>query len=306
MHVLDSTLTEQQYTDMRAGLSALWTLVFKHRAALERLLGLNCEINTYLTMKTWNHWINFQSLLIKFETALDEASHFLHELDDVIARKDSLQADLIAYGQQITTEMKSSSVKYLVDQFHKMASNTQKQVDERQAARVLAQIKVEDARHHRENVTLAGYVENNDGTVTDAKTHLMWMQCAQGQVGAQCEGVVLQYTWDLAMRIPETLNKRGGFAGYTDWRLPNVQELQSLVRMDSHPTICLDAFPNAPEALFWSSTQLHEGINDGMNEGEKVQKDDNALIWNVYFGTGSLGTNAPYNSYAIRLVRTYE
>jgi hypothetical protein len=26
----------------------------------------------------------------------------------------------------------------------------------------------------------------------------------------------------------------------------------------------------------------------------------------VYFGTGSLGTNAPYNSYAVRLVRTYE
>ena len=147
-------------------------------------------------------------------------------------------------------------------------------------------------------MTQAGYAENGDGTVTDVKTHLMWMQCAQGQSGPQCEGVVLQYTWDLAMRIPETLNKRGGFAGYTDWRLPNLQELQSLVRMDSHPTLCLDAFPNAPEALFWSSTQLQEGINEG-------QKDENALVWNVYFGSGSLGTNAQYNSYAVRLVRTY-
>ena len=302
MQVLDSKLTEQQYTEMRAGLSTLWTLVLKHRYALERLLGLNREINTYLTMKTWDHWINFQSLLVKFEDALDEASQFLQELDDVIARKDSLQTDLIAYGQQITVEMKSGSVKYLVAQFHKMASSMQKQVDERQAARVLTQIKVENARLHREKVTLAGYVENKDGTVTDVKTHLMWMQCAQGQVGTQCEGVVLQYTWDLAMRIPETLNKRGGFAGYTDWRLPSVQELQSLVRMDSNPTICLEAFPNAPETLFWSSTQLHEGIN----EGNIDQKDDNVLIWNVYFKTGSLGTNAPYNSYAVRLVRSSE
>ncbi len=302
MQVLDSKLTEQQYTEMRAGLSTLWTLVLKHRYALERLLGLNREINTYLTMKTWDHWINFQSLLVKFEDALDEASQFLQELDDVIARKDSLQTDLIAYGQQITVEMKSGSVKYLVAQFHKMASSMQKQVDERQAARVLTQIKVENARLHREKVTLAGYVENKDGTVTDVKTHLMWMQCAQGQVGTQCEGVVLQYTWELAMRIPETLNKRGGFAGYTDWRLPSVQELQSLVRMDSNPTICLEAFPNAPETLFWSSTQLHEGIN----EGNIDQKDDNVLIWNVYFKTGSLGTNAPYNSYAVRLVRSSE
>ncbi|MEY4585141.1 MAG: hypothetical protein RJB10_1638 [Pseudomonadota bacterium] len=302
MHVLDSTLTEQQYTDMRAGLSALWVLVFKHRAGLERLLGLNREINGYLTMKTWDHWINFQSLVVRFESALDEAGHFLHELDDVIARNDSIQAELITYGEQITREMKSNTVKYMVDEFHKMASHTQKQVNERQAARVLARIKAEDALHHREYVTKAGYSENGDGTVTDVKTHLMWMQCAQGQVGPQCEGVVLQYTWDLAMRIPETLNKRGGFAGHTDWRLPSVQELQSLVRMDSHPTICLDAFPNAPEALFWTSTQLHAGINGGVQE----QKDENTLIWNVYFGTGSLGTNAPYNSYAVRLVRTYE
>lgn len=249
-------------------------------------------------MKTWDHWINFQSLVVRFESVLDEASHFLHELDDVIARNDTLQAELMAYGEQITMEMKSNTVRYMVDQFHKMASNTQKQVDERQAARVMAQIKAEDEQRHREHVTQAGYAENGDGTVTDVKTHLMWMQCAQGQSGPQCEGVVLQYTWDLAMRIPETLNKRGGFAGYTDWRLPNLQELQSLVRMDSHPTLCLDAFPNAPEALFWSSTQLHEGINEG-------QKDENALVWNVYFGSGSLGTNAQYNSYAVRLVRTY-
>ncbi len=298
MHVLDSTITEQQYADMRAGLSALWVMVFKHRAGLERLLGLNREINSYLTMKTWDHWINFQALVVKFESALDEASHFLHELDDVIARNDSLQAELVAYGEQITLQMKSSTVKYMVDEFHKMASNTQKQVDERQAARVLAQIKAEVEQHHRAHVTQAGYAENDDGTVTDVKTHLMWMQCAQGQSGPQCEGVVLQYTWDLAMRIPETLNKRGGFAGYTDWRLPTLQELQSLVRMDAHPTMCLDAFPNAPEALFWSSTQLHEGINEG-------EKNENALVWNVYFGSGSLGTNAQYNSYAARLVRSY-
>jgi hypothetical protein len=298
MQVLDSTLTEQQYTDMKSGLSALWALVFKHRACLERLLSFNREINTYLTMKTWDHWINFQALVVKFESSLEEATHFLHELDDLAAQNDMLQIGLIAYGQQLTLEMNSNSVKSMVDKFHKLALNSQKQVDEKQAARVLAQIKAEDAQHHREHVTKAGYAENGDGTVTDVKTHLMWMQCAQGQVGLQCEGVVLQYTWDLAMRIPETLNQRGGFAGYTDWRLPTLQELQSLVRTDSHPTICLDAFPNAPEALFWSSTQLQEGINEG-------QKDENALVWNVYFGTGSLGTNAQYNSYAVRLVRSY-
>ena len=298
MVVMDLTLTEQQFKDMKLGLSALWALVFKYRACVERLPSFNREINVYLTLKTWDHWIDFQALVAKFEPPLAEANQFLHELDDVIVRNDMLQAELMTYGQQLAMEMKSSTVKSLVDKFHRLALSTQKHLDERQAARVLAQIEAEHEQRHCEYVTRAGYAENGDGTVTDVKTHLMWMQCAQGQVGPQCEGVVLQYPWDLAMRIPETLNQRGGFAGHTDWRLPTLQELQSLVRTDSHPTICLDAFPNAPEALFWSSTQLHEGINEG-------EKDENALVWNVYFGSGSLGTNAQYNSYAVRLVRAY-
>lgn len=298
MYVLDSTLTEQQYLDMKSGLHALWALVFKHRTSLERLLGLNREINNYLTLKTWDRWINFQALVVKFDAALVKAGSFLHELDAVIERNDLLEKELIALGHQITSQMNSNSVNHMVENFHRMALTTQKEVDERQAVRVLMKIRKEDAKRHQENVTHAGYIENGDGTVSDVKTHLMWMQCAQGQVGSPCDGVVLQCSWDLAMRIPETLNQRGGFAGYADWRLPSVQELQSLVKADSHPTICLDAFPNAPEALFWSSTQLHEGINEG-------KKDGNALVWNVYFGTGSLGANAQYNSYAVRLVRTY-
>ncbi len=298
MHVLESILTDQQHADMKSGQYALWALVFKYRASLERLLSFNREINHYLTMKTWDHWIDFPVLVAKFEPPLEQATQFLHELDDVVARNDVLQAELVTYGQQLTLEMTSNTAKFLVDKFHKLAQNTQQQVNDRQTARVLAQIKAEDEQHHHDQVTQAGYIENGDGTVTDVKTHLMWMQCAQGQAGPQCEGVVLQYTWDLAMRIPEALNKRGGFAGYTDWRMPTLQELQSLVKKDSHPTICLDAFPNAPEALFWSSTQLQEGINEG-------EKDENALVWNVYFGSGSLGTNAQYNSYAVRLVRSY-
>lgn len=298
MEVEEATLTEQQYETMKQGLSALWVLVFKYRDCLERLLSFNREINVYLTMKTWDQWIDFQALVAKFEPLLETATQFLHELDDVEARNDMLQIELLTYGRQLTIEMKSSTVNALVDKFHRLAQSSQKQVNEKNAVRVLAQIKAEDELYHREKVTQAGYAENGDGTVTDVKTHLMWMQCAQGQTGPECEGVVLQYTWDLAMRIPETLNKRGGFAGYTDWRLPNLQELQSLVRKDSHPSICLDAFPNAPEALFWSSTQMHEGINE-------EEKDENALVWNVYFGSGSLGANAQYNSYAVRLVRSY-
>ncbi len=289
MDLEDSTLTELQYAQMKLGLSALWSLAVKNRACLERLVSFNREINVYLSLKTWDKWIDFQALIDKYEPALAEANLFLQELDLVIARNDILEAEVMTYGQQLVLEMKSNTVKPLVDKFRKLTQTTQKQVSEAQAARILAQIEAESVQHHRKRVTQAGYEENGDGTVTDVKTHLMWMQCAEGQEGHLCEGHVLKYTWDLAMRIPVHLNQRGGFAGYSDWRLPTLHELQSLVRTDERPTICAEAFPNAPDALFWSSTLVKEGGREACN---------------VYFGTGSQGTNDRDNAYSVRLVRS--
>ena len=91
------------------------------------------------------------------------------------------------------------------------------------------------------------------------------------------------------MSLPVQLNQRGGFAGYTNWRLPTAQELHSLVRMDERPTICSEAFPNTPVDMFWSSTPVEVGDKE---------------VWNVYFGSGSMGSNDRDNSYAVRLVRT--
>lgn len=33
------------------------------------------------------------------------------------------------------------------------------------------------------------------------------------------------------MKIPETVNNAGGFAGFTDWRIPTKEELQKLIAM---------------------------------------------------------------------------
>ena len=289
MVVLDSTLTERQFEDMKSGFSALWILVRKYRACLERLLAFNREINVYLTLKTWDKWIDFQALIAKYEPALEEATLFLQELDDVVARHDMLQAELMTYGQQLVLEMKSHTVKPLVAQFHKLAQTTQKQVSEAQAARVLAQIEAENEQLQRHQASRAGYIAHGDGTVTDTNTQLMWMQCADGQEGLLCEGQVLPYPWEMAMRLPTHLNLRGGFAGYSDWRLPTLQELQSLVRTAERPTICAEAFPNAPATLFWSSTLVKEGGREA---------------YNVYFDTGSQGANDRDNAYSVRLVRT--
>jgi Protein of unknown function (DUF1566) len=285
----DSELIEQQYADMKQGFDLLCALVRKHRACLERLISFNREVNVILTLKVWDRWIDFKGLVARYEPALVEATEFLQELDAVIARNDMHQLELMTYGQQLLLEMKSNTVKPLVAKFRKLALTTQKEVDDAQAVRLLAQIEAENIELQRNKATSAGYIANGDGTVTDIHSLLMWKQCAEGQEGLQCEGSVLLYKWDLAMRIPVKLNERDGFAGYTDWRLPTAVELQSLVRADSRPAICNEAFPNVPDCLFWSSTLVEEGGREA---------------WNVYFGTGSMGSNDRDNSYAVRLVRT--
>lgn len=289
MNFENSTLTERQLADMKAGYSALWVLVRKNRACLERLLSFNREINTYLSIQTLDRWIDFWALIAKYEPALEEANLFLIALDEVIARNNILETDLMKYGQQLMLEMKSDTVKPLVAKFYKLSQTNHKHVKAEQSARILAKIEAEHTQIQLNKASDAGYIAHGDGTVTDMKTQLMWMQCAEGQEGPRCEGNVLQYTWDLAMRVPELLNQRGGYAGHNDWRLPTLQELQSLVRRDERPSICAEAFPNSPANLFWSSTLVSEGSNAACN---------------VYFGTGSHGANDRENAYSVRLVRS--
>jgi len=65
------------------------------------------------------------------------------------------------------------------------------------------------------------FVDDGDGTVTDAATGLTWMQGDSG------EGL----TWEDALSYAEELTH----AGHDDWRLPNAKELQSILDYTRSP-----------------------------------------------------------------------
>lgn len=97
----------------------------------------------------------------------------------------------------------------------------------------------------------------HDGTVVHTATGLQWAQCAIGQDWNRnsCLGTAEVFTWNDARAAIDALNGNGGLAGFTDWRLPTREELESIAETCREaPAINSNIFPNTPWAGFWSSS----------------------------------------------------
>lgn len=100
---------------------------------------------------------------------------------------------------------------------------------------------------------------NADGTVSDLQTGLMWRRCAEGMSGDACQaGSPVAKTWIEALNTAQAST----FAGYTDWRVPNVKELHSLVENRCmRPAVNTEVFPRFTASYFWTSTP-HAAYSD--------------------------------------------
>lgn len=134
------------------------------------------------------------------------------------------------------------------------------------------------------------FIDNGDSTVTDTRTGLMWKQCVEGQSGADCaEGSGTTHTWQEALLAAESANTGKGFAGYTDWRLPNGKELASLVEMRCYgPAINTTLFPNQPSFGVWAGS---------------AYGGDASSAWGINFNDGNDYFHDRTSYYYVRLVR---
>ncbi|MGB8297967.1 MAG: DUF1566 domain-containing protein [Polyangia bacterium] len=91
---------------------------------------------------------------------------------------------------------------------------------------------------------LESYTDNGDGTVTDTVTGLMWQKAVSATA---------TYTLAQAVAYCPTLT----LAGHSDWRLPSLVELFSIVDAgQSNPSINGTYFPSTPANWFWSSSPV--------------------------------------------------
>ena len=113
------------------------------------------------------------------------------------------------------------------------------------------------------------YVDNGDGTVTDSRTGLMWEKLSDD---GSIHDRDTTYTWTNALASKVATLNSGTFAGYSDWRLPNRYELESLVNLGvfnpsinpAFNTACLPACTVTTcsctrSNYYWPSTSIAAG-----------------------------------------------
>jgi hypothetical protein len=123
------------------------------------------------------------------------------------------------------------------------------------------------------------YTDNGDGTVTavDNGRSLMWAR----------DSFVDGASWEEALAYCEALT----LAGYSDWRLPNIKELRTLVDYEREfPAIDLNYFPDTTSNPYWSST---------------TNAEDTGAAWVVGFYSGGSNGGEDKNRYStmVRAVR---
>ena len=92
------------------------------------------------------------------------------------------------------------------------------------------------------------FTDNGDGTVTDNLTGLMWVKDP-----SQIPGFGSAMYWYEAINACESLD----YAGYSDWRMPNINELMSILDHSRYsPAFDTMFFVPFPDnwTPYWSST----------------------------------------------------
>jgi formylglycine-generating enzyme required for sulfatase activity len=113
------------------------------------------------------------------------------------------------------------------------------------------------------NFSVQHFTDNNNGTITDNFTGLVWQKIQSSNT----------MTWEEALAYASTVT----LGGKSDWRLPNIKEIQSLNDVSLvKPSFSKTIFPNVVSGNFWSSTTLIQ---------------DNTKAWDINVDYGIVSQN---------------
>jgi YVTN family beta-propeller protein len=128
--------------------------------------------------------------------------------------------------------------------------------------------------------------------VTDNLTGLMWSKNGNLPNGTR--------NWQGALNYVASINSGSGLCGYKDWRLPNINEFESLVNAgeaNSATWLISQGFSNVESVIHWTSTTLAHDTTSTLVVGvwgggvSYGPKSNLYYVWPVR--SGQFGTSAP-------------
>jgi len=200
--------------------------------------------------------------------------YYLYSLDD--------QGGKISNGSlvmEIDKEKAKEEKKHIEEK--RLAQEARDELLRREKEEQVQKEKLESERLKKESENKAGEDSSRwtrtGEVVTDSKLGLMWQD--------NVEAKTVRKNWKEAKYYCENLS----FSGHSDWRLPNYEELQSIVDYDRNKPAIMQSFKNVSTSdYYWSSS---------------VSVSNTKGAWIVNFYNGDTNYNGKANEDYVRCVR---
>ena len=142
------------------------------------------------------------------------------------------------------------------------------------------------------------YVDNGDGTITDLQTNLTWEKLSYD---GTIHDWTRTFTWTAAFSTKIAMLNSDNFGGHADWRLPNRNELETLLNLgNNNPSI---------DAIFHTACALTCMVTDcsctqpGFYWTSTSAAPFPGNAWLIGFYVGDVSLDSTSNSYFVRGVR---
>ena len=259
---------EQQVADLSAALSAMSTQVGT----------LSGDLQTHITDVSVR-LAGFGQLLDQFNQALNDGSGDISDLQEQVAGLEEQLAELSGGAGTL-------SLGDLAGSACTTPAGQEGSIEITQSKSGVAVLRC--------RVGTGRFIANGDETITDTQSGLMWETKVAGNNCLRC--VNDAYTWDGAKgawldrlhgRLIASENE-GGFAGYSDWRLPTLAELRTIVNTSVVPTID-PIFGPTFLSFYWSASTY--ASNPAFQ------------AWSVNFSFGYVSVDSKSLNFRVRAVR---
>lgn len=172
---------------------------------------------------------------------------------------------------------------YFISNKKKLTTNVLKGMPQVKKRVTATGVRIKPLHINTNNISFGRYIVHNDETVTDTKTNLLWKMCSEGQKGMNCAGKPKVFLWNspsIIMRMKIYFSSKS-FAGYNDWRVPTVKEIQSLI-------YCSNGVYD----------KKYGGCGGSNSKGiyPRIPKINLSVFPNIGIYQGNIGTSSPYAS----------